>query len=299
VNRPFSAFTALITLLALAMFAVSSTTRSTTVQPVARTQRLEMRGRKSLIASRQPAISGKATFVTTGDHSFVAAKTPASLTSLPTRGQTQRLAMRQVRIMTAENFPAADRNCGTADCQSHADAYYDLVVYGIKAASPPMAAVEMDFEPTTVNLRGELDAIFQDLASRQSKDMSPPAGAMNKRRRALRWSALVAAIREWMKYQIHATSQFSNYVQSRQQLAESGFQVTWAEYSEFADGAVAGASASAEMGGTLDTKNGVRSSDWLRHFAASGLYQLSLVLQAAAKEVEAPGQRALSSLQSN
>src|SRR5438093_9863856 len=38
VNRPFSAFAALMTLLALAMFAVSSTSRSTTVQPAGRVQ---------------------------------------------------------------------------------------------------------------------------------------------------------------------------------------------------------------------------------------------------------------------
>jgi hypothetical protein len=68
------------------------------------------------------------------------------------------------------------------------------------------------------------------------------------------------------------------------------------EYAEFADVVAARDVATLEAAKTSDTKKSVRSSGWLRHSAASGLHQLSLIFEAAADDLEGAGRPALSAI---
>src|SRR5207237_6614021 len=60
----------------------------------------------------------------------------------------------------------------------------------------------------------------------------------------------------------------------------------WDEYAELIDRASRGDSASAFATRASVQRQGVRSSGWLRHSAASSLYQLGMFLQAAGEELD-------------
>src|SRR5207249_4489354 len=103
VNRPFSAFATLMMLLALAMFAVSSTGRSTAVKPPGRVQgsghyrdgrvrgvqrrALEVSDQKSEVGGQRSDVGRKRFAVKSRDRLFVAATAGAPLKPLATRNK--------------------------------------------------------------------------------------------------------------------------------------------------------------------------------------------------------------------
>ena len=157
---------------------------------------------------------------------------------------------------------------------------------------PPLATPSQAALPA--NLAGELDRIFHELASRQSVQPLPQAGAMNVDRSTIRWKALATAVAGWVKF--HAGQALESRFQegATRPTGMSDSRVGWAEYAEFADRASVRDVATIDATGTSDTKSSVRSSDWLRHSAASSLHQLSLILQAAAVELESTDRAVLS-----
>jgi len=305
VNRPFSAFAAMMTLLALAMFAVSSTSRSTSVQPERvqssgfrvqrgdRGQETGNREQRTLVGGRTTGLSGKATFVKTGDTSLVVAAT-SGLRSLLVRDCSLGSALWPARIVAAENTLARIGSLTPVDCQSHYDAYYDFVVYGIKEKSPEFAPAVVEPEAAAAGLGGELDTIFQELASRRSREPLPQAGALKLDIKTIRWKAIAAAVSEWVQY--HARQAVELQILEKKGRPASAARVGWADYAEFVDGACGRKIANLEATRTSGDENGVRSGDWLRHSAAAGLYQMSLLLRAAAHELEGAGEETLSAV---
>jgi hypothetical protein len=294
VNRPFSAFATLMTLLALAMFAVSSTSRSTTLKPVmraqgtglrARARALEVSDQKSEIRGQKFAVGNQQILMSSRDRSFVAATAGAALEPLSTRNKGLRASMRTTQVVVADNSLARVPAALEMDYRSHYDSTYDLVVYGIRDNAAVMPRVETEIQAVPSNLASELDLIFHELASRQSQQPLPQAGAMKVDPKWIRWKALAMAIGGWLKY--HACRVVEPMGAS---------SVGWADYSEFADRTIAGNVATIEAARTSDAKMSVRSSGWLRHSAASSLHQLSLMLEAAAAEIDGAGRPTLSAV---
>jgi hypothetical protein len=297
VNRPFSAFATLMTLLALAMFAVSSTSRSTTLKPVRSMQRsrqsgfriqreaLEVSDRKSDVGGRRLEVGPKQIAMKSREQSIAATTTGAELAPLSTRNKDLRAAMRTIQVVVTDNWLARVETFLTMDDRSHYDPAYDLVVYGIRYNAASMPRVETEFQAAPENLANELDLIFHELASRQSQQPLPQAGAMQVERKWIRWKALAVAAGGWLKY--HAC---------RVMALEAASGVEWADYAELADRAIARNVASNETAGTSDATMGVRSSGWLRHSAASSLHQLSLMFEAVATELDGAGRATLSAV---
>ncbi len=298
-NRPFSAFATLMTLLALAMFAVSSTSRSTTVKPVARVQgsgfrvqrrAMEVRDEKVGIRSQRSEVGKTQIALKSREKSFVAVTSGAALQPLVTRKSVKRAAMQTTRIVVADNSLASVGNAPVLDYRSHYDSTYDFVVYGVRDVGG-RPAVERESAMSSVNLAGELDGIFQELVSRQSKEPLPQAGAMRVNESGIRWKSLAAAIGAWLKYRGGAVEQPPTW-----QTGLSAPPVGWADYAEFADLVASRNVATDGAAETSGAKKGVRSGDWLRHSAASGLHRLSLILDAAAGELESASGPELSAI---
>jgi hypothetical protein len=297
VNRPFSAFATLMTLLALAMFAVSSTSRSTTLKPARiiqgsrqgafRVQReaLEVSDRKSDVGGQRFEVGNKQIVLKSRAKSIVAVTTGAALEPLSTQNKGLQAPMRTTQVVVADNSLARVPAVLAMDYRAHYDPTYDLVVYGIRDNAAAMPRVETEFQAVPANLARELDLIFHELASRQSGQALPQAGAIKVDRKWIRWKALAVAVGGWLKY--HAC---------RAMELEAAPGVEWADYAELADRAIARNVATIETAGTSDAKISVRSSGWLRHSAASSLHQLSLMLEAAAAELDGAGRPTLSAV---
>ncbi len=231
VNRPFSAFATLMTLLALAMFAVSSTNRSTTVRPLARSQgsgvrsqpkALEVSDQKAEIRGRKSEIRNKQIVTNAGKRALMAVGTGELLRPLAMGNRAQRSAMQTIQVVVAEDSLARECNLPLVDCRSHYDPAYDFVVYGVRDFSG-RGPVATQWETTSAKLADELDGIFQELVSRQAKEPLPQAGAMKVDRIGIRWRSLAAAIGAWMNYQVGRGSE-----------ARISAGVGWADYAEFA-----------------------------------------------------------------
>jgi hypothetical protein len=283
-----------MTLLAVSMFAVSSSSRSTTVRPARsyqgsgfRLQRpaFEVSDRKPEVVGQRLEVRNKQFVVKSREESFTAAATDATLESLSTRTRGPRAFMQTTQVLVADNSLARVQALSPMDCQSHYDAIYDLFVYGIRPTAIATSPIEMEFKAVPANLAGELDKIFFDLVSRKSQRPLPKSGATNMDRGTNRWKAFAAAFGAWIKYHI-----------GRAMEPASAPQVGCVEYAEFADRAVARNVATIEATGTSDANKSVRSSTWLRHSAASSLHQLSLFLDAAAAEIDNTSRPALSAV---
>src|SRR4029078_205437 len=125
------------------------------------------REQRSDVGVGKTELRGKAILMKSGDRSLVAMT--GNLRSLSTTDCGLRSAMRPARVVTAENTLARVQSLTPIDCQSHYDAYYDLVVYGIQEKSPEIAPAVIESEVAATGLAGELDTIFHELASRQSR----------------------------------------------------------------------------------------------------------------------------------
>jgi hypothetical protein len=151
VNRPFSALGTLAAMLALAMFAVSSTSRSTTVRPSAkrrpalahidlhvsiRTPKAKPPAPTAPVASevaRSPGGNCPAA-PTCGNWwpslQAAAAKRRAAAAEVTGASQTVPSALRPVCVIVAEFSAPLPPAPEPMDCRSHYDPQYDLVVYG-------------------------------------------------------------------------------------------------------------------------------------------------------------------------
>jgi hypothetical protein len=281
-----------MTLLALAMFAVSSTSRSTTVRPGQRVQgsgfrvqpqafevsdqKPEVGGQRSEVRSKQIVV--KPRVVKSREKSLMAAAT-AALKPLAI-GDREQSAMRAAQVVVAENSVVRACDAPVIDYRSHYDPTYDFMVYGIRDPASRSPSVETQSAIPSINLAGELDEIFHELASRTAKEPLPQAGAMKAQGIGVRWKSLAAAVGAWVKH--HGSGEQPGAWQT----GMSAPQVGWAEYAEFADRIARQNVASVEVAETSGSEKGVRSGDWLRHSAASGLHQLSWMLEVAAGELE-------------
>ena len=243
----------------------------------------EVSDRKPEIGGQRSEVRNKTFIVKSREKTFVAATTDGMLEPLSTQGP--RASMQRTQVVDAENSPARMQDLMPMDCQSHYDAIYDFVVYGIRSTAVGVSPVDVEFQTVPANLAGELDDIFHELVSRKSQRPLPQAGAMNDDRGANRWTAFAAAFGAWIKYQV-----------GRVMEPKSASQVGWADYAEFADRGIARNVATIEATETSDANKGVRSSTWLRHSAALSLHQLSLILEAAATEINDCGRPALSAV---
>jgi hypothetical protein len=295
VNRPLSAFGALLTLLAVAMFAVSSTTRSTTVQPpLPGNRRVKLSGERGRIALARLMPASQFDYAGGSDEELgdetglcspdsieiqnVAIADGDELKPLAAMTGVDRQPLIAARIEVASNALEALRTPPPMDCRSGHDAVYDRAVYGVsddvtgRAEPALMEAGRVD--------DAELASIFHGLVSRQPCKPLPQAGIRSLRGIRIRWQAPTAAVGNWMNYHISATLDGL-----RQKIGMSAPRVEWADYVDFADRVSSRAVITAELERTSDAGGSVRSGDWLRHSAASSLYRMGLVLQAAAAEL--------------
>jgi hypothetical protein len=250
VNRPFSAFGVLMTFLTLAVFAVSSTSRSTTVQPNKWDNRRTSSNRyvgatnQVMVAAMEP-----------NDADQCSASVPATrragapdVRSHAERGnegcggrETSRLSV--VRIEVAPNFLVGCRD-DVWDGRSYYDAEYDHVLYGsqrIDTAGRLRAAERVVAEPGDAG--EETAAVFRSVFSSQvGRQPRKVEGGQEK----------------------------------------VGQKISWAEYADFVAGLGGVSDLSAEVAGVSDASRSVRSGDWLRHSAALSLNRVGKALQAAA-----------------
>jgi hypothetical protein len=261
VNRPLPAFAALLALLALAMFAVSSSSRSTTIQPP-RAQRK---------ATQQKVLAGQSNFVfvvpaaeEATDHdeaalesaliSVVCVAAPAFDYQFE---RATRAALLPARISIAECVPAIERQPAEVDCRSHYDPVYDRIVHG-------HAATDAQVSLSTVTNRSlsavEVLSIFKEL------------GAEGRTREVARWQPLsavlmtrvenyVGAMYAWIRFSLNAWIQ--DFGLARHEIAIRQPALAWAEYAELMNEAVAGPT---ESQGALESI--VRFSDRMWRSAA-------------------------------
>jgi hypothetical protein len=289
VNRPFSAFASLMALLALAMFAVSSTTRSTTVQPAAQPRSSEQSHNADLVIRQhlqnKQEMPHSRQFVVKPVEKEATEKSNTELKILANANIYSEHSIRPVSVVAAEQVKLDLRTRSTTDCLSHYDAFYDWTVYGVgkSVTTEPAERIERSMAEST-DVTGELDSIFHELVSRQS---TPPAqaGARKQPGKPIRWKAIVVATSAWAKYQLLGT-------------AEGGMPppIGWKEYADFDDHLVVAPGASSSGVTVSGSKLSVRSSDWLRHSAASSLYRMSVVLRSAAEELDGLHDPALAKL---
>ncbi len=269
-NRPLAAFGALMTFLVLAMFAVSSTGRSTSVQAV-RPKRLAMaQGQRSRPKEAQLASAGKTLKALGGSAGremkrisrltgecearncglVMTERYLTSLTSLKAAvGEQTELAT--VRIVVATDTMEAWRTPEPMGCLAYYDAEYDRIVYGI--CNGRRTEEQKNQEPKEERLGvcdEEQAALF--------------FGLVGKARTSL-WKSKLAAF-----------------------LTET--TIGWEGYAEWIDKAIKGRLVSADTAKTTGRGGSVRSGDWLRHSAALSLYRVGALLQAAAIEVEQAGE---------
>ncbi len=269
-NRPLAAFGALMTFLVLAMFAVSSTGRSTTVQAVRPAKRLAVaQAWRSLPKELQVASADKTVRWTgsseerkleivsrlNGDcegascGKVMAETYLTSLTSLKVAG-TKQAELAAVRIVPVSDAMESWRAPEPMGCASCYDAEYDRAVYGSK-------------EPRT-----------KEPKNQSSKSQEPVVG--EEELTALFYGLVVGAGQP--------TTAAQGVVGTVQPAG-----IDWAEYAELIDGAIEGADVSVETAKTSAGGGSVRSGDWLRHSAALSLNRVGALLQSAALVMEQTG----------
>jgi hypothetical protein len=203
VNRPFSALGTLAAMLALAVFAVSSTSRSTTVgsttsrRPATVHVRLEIpRCVPSPTLAAPPAVTVcPATDVVDDDRQedakccnrwpsleAAAVKAQELASKRIESAQAVSRALRPARVVVAKFPVSLPRVPEPMDCLSHHDLQYDLIVYGSTAepqrTAPPLPATPI---PSSDALEpADITAIFGELLASKS----PRAVRITERQRS-------------------------------------------------------------------------------------------------------------------
>jgi hypothetical protein len=304
VDRPLSAFGTLLTLLALSVFAVSSTSRSTTVQaprPDSRKPASRYARGGSNFVLIVPADVPEGDDDMTADLGLDSNTNDVDMcTDQIAHGlcsdevdQVAASARRQSRIVPArvevvERTPETGRIPAPMDCQSHYDAVYDRAVYGAAAVDSTREARVV--EQNSVVGDSEADDFLSIFRSLSASDRTIPS----RRARLLRskLGAYSAAACNWLRHWSAGLAADVTIANEMKAVASSG-QIAWSDYAELMDRATRDAAATSSLPGSSDAARGVRSGHWLRHSAASSLYQLGLVLQSAAVQIRDHGDSAI------
>lgn len=233
VNRPFSAFGVLLSLLAVTMFAVSSTSRSTTVKPMPeRAKRAAVR-RPVEYSNFEQAVAADADRVQDSgfgvqEEANVVVQDDAEQRTELQDVQGSKLAPVQIEALEDDvSFIVPE----PMDGRSLYDAVYDWVVLGSRVAlvndSGSLPVIE---EPVRELSDVEMTGLFQSILSeergavngttRQVKESGTEAGS-------LRTGVMLPALQNWVRHQVEGL-----LVEPEQKEA-----VEWSEYAEMVDSA--------------------------------------------------------------
>lgn len=259
VNRPFYAFGVLLALLALAMVAVSSTSRCTTVQA-------------------QPA-AAEGSLLSPVPHGtiFVVVLPEAEEASEPDLPAAADVVPSQIvpAVILPVEYDTVAKVDPQADCRSQHDRTYDELVYGeadftgANDATPPVTDVD------------ELLSLFHSLAG-------PAPQASHTRASLQPWKSA------WHRLQTSSTPILLGTRNWIARLAdrwlpasreEAGPAMNWYEYTDLM-GSIPAASEPLVQAAPPAEIEPVRSGGWLLHFAVSSLSQAGLTLQQAAAELQ-------------
>ncbi len=276
-NRSFNAFGVLLSLLAVTMLAVSSTSRSTTIKPASeRTNRGANRRpagnpqseaavatdhalrstserathpRPSRDAGIEaghdeglclPGLSGKdnSTLVETKVE-FTEVAPEAVVEIVEVAKLTSRLA--PVRIDVAEGRCSEER--GPMDCRSYCDAVYDWVVLGWADRGLPIAADEIE-ESSLPLTDAEVTSLFKsviDTAETASREKTPKRALHRAGHKNSTTGTVLPAVQKWVL----------QYVERLAEPVQQNETPEWSEYAEMIDGAILRQSISADVAGSF------------------------------------------------
>jgi hypothetical protein len=300
VNRPLGAFGFLIGGLALAIFAVSSTSRSTGVQKLAAVNRHATFSQSVLVKKTQPGkVAAAVDSVEAASASAFAEDDLCDADSRESRPAEIRLEnlqrasghrseMKSVRLQVAERTVLSGRTDWAVDCRSHYDRVYDKIVYGESDPdlTPPSTIVATKSRPISA---GEVTVIFRGLLETPHSAPARPAATEQKTNQKLtrgpsldaKLHGFIATFGGWLVQ--WTTLRVESFVGPEWPAAQSQ-ALSWAEYGDLIDRA-AGSAAKLVAAPTSGDHASVRSSGWLRHSAAATLYQLGLMLEEAGVEI--------------
>src|SRR5262245_10713157 len=239
------AFGALMTFLTLAVFAVSSTSRSTRVQPATSDNRRTSSNRYARQGNQLAAVVAREKYDPTEqvpgcDESPIEPRQAelAMLRCPADLGNKRELA--SARIDVAESLIGLWRDEAWY-CRSEYDAAYDRVVYGARVMTPSAPAASFS-AGRQITVEDEL-TVFQSILTNQN----------------------------------HQGVQSAN---SKRPLDLP--QVSWTEYAVFMAGLCSPSTVSTGPSAVSDASGYVQSGDWLRHSAAATLTRVGQMLEAAA-----------------
>jgi hypothetical protein len=245
-----------MTFLVLAMLAVSSTGRSTSVQAVRPAKRLALaavRVEPDAILDSPPAPPFQVSDLdSVGDCAVLGcghAMAEAYLTSLRVE-RSEQAGLTAVRIVPAADANDAWRSVAVWGCLSYYDAEYDRIVYGEGEASKCHRTAELQQQQPKEIADDEVAELFYGLVNARG---TPARGET---------------------------------VGKSRPIAEDGEWIDWSDYAELIVEAIGKRAVTVELAKTSESGGGVRSSDWLRHSAALSLHRVGALLQAVAVEVD-------------
>jgi len=261
VNRPYYAFGALFTLLALTTLAVSSSSRSTTVRPTS-----------------SPATCGQSLQKRPGGPAFV----------IVLREERQRHSVSKIAVARVELAgPVASLMAihDPMDCRSYGDAAYDFAVYGTLPTIQPLS-------PAPVGQRSELAAeelvsIFATLtpSSHPERHHSHSTFFQGWPRQL---QTMTLGLQNWTMSRADRIPLAWLWKQLLADPARGTRPVSWDEYAELIEAASGQQVALQPATIRLSPSEHVQSGHWLLHSAASSLNHLALLLEMAARHLEQP-----------
>jgi hypothetical protein len=300
VNRPFGAFGALLALSTLAMFAVSSPQRCTTVQ--ARSSVQERRSEQETIrftrSMPSQQVSASSMMIPSqaeslecdggeDDSWWDAGPTGEELSTLSRVGG-RAAPMTSARIQCTENTDATWRRAATDDDVSHACRTVELPAEGpADIESDWLATFQSLVVPTQLRPAPQSGAVYRSQGGSPGSIALSAAISISLMDRGVLCGGVMQArsfVNAFMRWMLQRADQLAQDYGMR--WADAGGKIIgWDEYAELIDRALADGSTSTLAKRTSERFRSVRSSGWLRHSAASSLYQLGLFLQAAGLEL--------------
>lgn len=318
-NRPFYAFGALAVILAVAVLAVSSTSRSTSVQPGSRRVLASQRTAKARIGGgvylvRLPEAEPElASFpLVCGDELCYSqgCGLDRSTGEVYATGYSECLAYRRMHALRAATAQAAvatqvkpatfdaTLSCrgDCRDCRSHYDALYDALVYGEGSEDSAegsgfqrgvQRATNEQLDAAVVVRPSELEweqcvFLFESLLHRPAHQPASGRSNAGSLERHLRNACSL-----WLGVQ-NAAERFLNQTgwlddwQFAFQPTAGENSITWDDYAELIDRSEARSPVSAVR---AESPSPVQSGRWMLRFAASGLESASQLLSTAASEL--------------
>ncbi len=248
-NRSFNAFGVLLSLLAVTMIAVSSTSRSTTVMPAnQRTNRVSNRLKAALptvqvatdAASNAAHDEGLCVPGSGEETTAVAAEsvvTPVTAVDVVEVAKlTTRLA--PVRIAEAEGSVCNEER-GPVDCRSYYDAVYDWAVLGWSQPITPIA-VENEVGASLPLTDVEVTSLFKsviDTAETASREKTPKRALHRVGPGNSTTGTVLPALQKWVL----------QYVERLAEPVQQNETPEWSEYAELIDSAILRQNISADV----------------------------------------------------